>query len=89
MGERGTGKGAWSSKKLTAAVEGHAARPRRVVLLDALLVDGLLGDDVAGAEEHGGGDGLREEGPAGQPGLVPVGLEQVRGQHRRVEEIPW
>lgn len=56
---------------LTTTVEGHAASAGDIVLLDALLIDGLLGDDIAGAEEDRRGDGLGEEGPGGQPGLVP------------------
>lgn len=43
------------------------------MLLDALLVNGLLGNDIASAEEHGSGDSLGEEGPAGESSLVPVG----------------
>lgn len=58
--------------ELTSTVEDHAAGPGQVVLLKALLVDGLLGNDVAGAEEDGGGDGLGEEGPLDQLGLVPL-----------------
>jgi hypothetical protein len=41
------------------------------MLLQALLVDGLLGDDVAGAEEDGRGDDLGQQGPLDQLGLVP------------------
>lgn len=57
---------------LTTTVEGHTASAGKVVLLNALLFDGLLRNDVAGAKEDGGGDGLGEKGPCGQPGLVPV-----------------
>lgn len=41
------------------------------MLLEALLVDCLLGDDVAGAEEDGRGDDLGQQGPLDQLGLVP------------------
>lgn len=58
--------------ELTSTVQRHAARPGKIVLLDALLVNGLLGNDVAGAEEHAGGDSLGEEGPSGQSSLVPA-----------------
>ena len=59
--------------KRTSAVEDHAAGAGQVMLLQALLVDGLLGDDVAGAEEDGRGDDLCQQGPLGQLGLVPEG----------------
>lgn len=62
-----------------AAVEGHAAGAGEVVALGAALLDGLLGDDVAGGEEDGGGDALREEGARGQAGLVPFERCQLRG----------
>jgi hypothetical protein len=55
-----------------AAVEGHAGRAREVMSLDAIALDGLLGEGVAGCEEDGGGDGLCEERARGQLGLVPV-----------------
>lgn len=42
------------------------------MLLNALLVDGLLGNNVTSAKEDGSGDSLGEEGPSGQSGLVPV-----------------
>lgn len=59
-------------ERLTSAVEGHARGAGELVLLDALLLDGLLGDDVARGEEDGGGDALGEQGPGGQAGLVPL-----------------
>lgn len=68
------GKGDWGEGPLTTTVEGHAASAGKIMLLNALFVDGLLSNDVAGAEEDGGGDGLGEEGPSGQSGLVPVGF---------------
>lgn len=61
------------SRELTSAVEDHAAGAGQVMLLQALLVDGLLGDDVAGAEEDGRGDDLGQQGPLDQLGLVPGG----------------
>lgn len=61
---------AWDS--LTTTVENHTTRPSEVMLLESLLVHSLLGDDIAGAKEHGGSDGLGEEGPANQLSLVPV-----------------
>lgn len=60
---------------LTSAVEDHAAGAGQVMLLQALLVDGLLGDDVAGAEEDGRGDDLGQQGPLEQLGLVPEGVK--------------
>lgn len=36
---------------LTTTVEGHTASASKVMLLNALLVDGLLGDDIASAKE--------------------------------------
>lgn len=56
---------------LTSAVENHAAGAGEVMLLQALLVDGLLGDDVAGAEEDSRGDDLGQQGPLDQLSLVP------------------
>lgn len=47
------------------------------MLLKALLVHGLLGDDVAGAEEDGRGDDLGQQGPLDQLGLVPAGRFSV------------
>lgn len=64
-------KGFGQSISLTTTVEGHAASAGKVMLLETLFVDGLLGNNVAGAEEDGGSDGLCEEGPSGQSGLVP------------------
>lgn len=55
-----------------AAVEGHAGRAGEVMALDAIALDRLLGEGVAGCEEDGGGDGLCEERARGQLGLVPV-----------------
>lgn len=40
--------------------------------LDALLLDDLLGDDIAGREEHRRGDALREQWPGRQFALVPT-----------------
>lgn len=42
------------------------------MLIKALLVDHLLGNDIAGAKEDGSGDGLGEERPFDQLGLVPA-----------------
>ena len=41
---------------------------------EAALLDGLLGDAVACGEEDGGCDGLGEEGPRREAGLIPVKL---------------
>lgn len=57
---------------LTSAVEDHATSSGSIVLLNTLLLDGLLGDDITGAEEHGRRDDLGEQRPAGELGLVPV-----------------
>lgn len=60
---------------LTSTVEDHATGPGRIVLLDALLLDGLLGDDITGAKEHSRCDHLGEQRPAVELGLVPVNGE--------------
>lgn len=68
--------GAQTNKdKLASAIEDHAAGAGQVMLVQALLVDGLLGDDVAGAEEDGRGDDLGQQGPLDQLGLVPGGFK--------------
>lgn len=58
--------------QLTTTIEGHTASASKVMLLNALFINGLLGDDVASAKEDGGGDCLGEQGPSGQSGLIPV-----------------
>jgi hypothetical protein len=55
-----------------AAVEDHAAGTGEVVVLEALLLDELLGHGVAGREEDACGDGLGKDWARGQLGLVPV-----------------
>lgn len=55
-----------------AAVEDHAAGACEVVVLDAPLLDELLGHGVAGREEDACGDRLGEDGARGQLRLVPV-----------------
>jgi hypothetical protein len=57
----------------TATVEDHAASTREVVVLEALLLDQLLGHGIASREEDAGGDGLGKDRARGQLGLVPVG----------------
>jgi hypothetical protein len=47
------------------------------MLVDALPVDQLLRGNVADSEEDGRGDGLREEGPRREAGLVPRGLSVI------------
>lgn len=47
--------------------------------LDTALLDGLLGDDVAGREEDRGGDALGEEGARRQASLVPGRCRQFKG----------
>ncbi len=42
-------------KWLTSSVEDHASRSLEIMLLQTLLLDGLLGHDVSGGEENGGG----------------------------------
>ena len=54
------------------AVEDHAAGAGEVMVLEALLLDQLLGHGVAGREEDASGDGLGEDWARGQLGLVPV-----------------
>lgn len=39
-------------KRVTAAVEGHSACAGEIVLVDADLLNGLLGHDIAGCEEY-------------------------------------
>ena len=56
-----------------ATVEDHATGTREVVVLEALLLDQLLGHGVASREEDAGGDRLGEDGARGQLGLVPIG----------------
>ena len=58
----------------TSAVQSHAGRPLEIVFVEAGSIDGLLGEDVAGCEEHGCRDCLGEEGLAGEIGLVPRAL---------------
>lgn len=41
------------------------------MLLKTCFVDGLLGNHIASAKEDTSGDGLGEQGPAGQLSLVP------------------
>lgn len=69
--------------KLTSAIEDHATGAGQVMLLQALLIDGLLGDDVAGSEEDGRGDDLCQQGPTGQLGLVP-GVQSISIVHTRL-----
>lgn len=57
-----------------AAVEDHAASTCEVMILDALLLDQLLGHGVASREEDAGGDRLGKDRARGQLGLVPVGV---------------
>ena len=56
-----------------AAVEDHAAGAGEVMVLEALLLDQLLGHGVASREEDAGGDRLGKDRARGQLGLVPVG----------------
>lgn len=56
-----------------ATVEDHAAGTREVVVLEALLLDQLLGHGVASREEDAGGNRLGKDWARGQLGLVPVG----------------
>lgn len=48
--QRGTWFVAARVGSLTSTVEGHTASPSEVMLLKSLLVDDLLGNDIAGAE---------------------------------------
>lgn len=57
--------------ELTTAVEGHAACAGPFVLLEAALIDELLGGDVTGREEDGGGDALREQRTSRESCLIP------------------
>lgn len=57
--------------ELTTAVESHAACAGPFVLLEAALIDELLGSDVTGREEDGGGDALGEQRASREPCLIP------------------
>lgn len=46
------------------------------MLLETALVDELLGGNVTGGEEHGGGDALSEEGARGEAAVVPIWCRQ-------------
>lgn len=63
--------GAGAQGRRTAAVEGHAACAGKIVVLGALLLDGLLGDNVTCGKEDAGGDALGEQWARGQASLVP------------------
>jgi hypothetical protein len=65
------GKGGMGAE-LTSAVEGHPAGPGKLMLLDALLLNELLGHDIANAKEYRCGHGLGEQRARRQPCLVPV-----------------
>lgn len=56
----------------TSAVEGHAAGSSEFVVLEAFLLDELLGHGITGCEEDGGGDALGEQWARGQLSLVPT-----------------
>lgn len=47
--------------------------------LDAIALDGLLCEGVAGCEEDSGSDGLGEERARGQLGLVPARRRRLVG----------
>lgn len=58
--------GLWVSRcldwgTLTSSVEGHPARPGKLVFLDALLLNELLGHDITDAKEHRGRHSLGEQ----------------------------
>lgn len=54
------------------------------MLLEAPLLDELLGRDVAGREEDGGGHALGKERASGESAVVPV--TGVRQRSRRASE---
>lgn len=70
-----------------ASVEGHAAGTGEVVALDAIALDGLLSESVAGCEEDGGGDRLSEEWARGQLGLVPACHRRLEDRGQHVEDM--
>lgn len=77
-----------------AAVEDHATGTGEVVVLDALLLDQLLGHAVAGREEDACGDGLGKDRARGQLGLVPMvalaGITRSRGYRApRTSATSW
>lgn len=59
-------------KRHTTTVEEHATGAGILVLVDALLLDGLLGGDVADCEQYGGGDALRQKRARRELALVPA-----------------
>ena len=64
------------------------------MILDALLLDQLLGHGVASREEDTGGDGLGKDRARGQLGLVPIGatVSEVRIYRRggqRTSAASW
>lgn len=71
---------------LTAAVEGHAAGTGQVMLLDASLLNELLGSDVAGREEHGRRHALSEQRTGGKSAIVPAVKSEVCEVANDIEE---
>lgn len=65
------------TRKLTTAVEGHAAGTGKVVLFQTALVYELLGGYIASGKENGGSDALSEEGARGEAAVVPGGGSSV------------
>lgn len=57
--------------ELTTTVEGHAACAGPFVLLEAALIDELLGGDVTGREEDSSGDALGEQRASRESCLIP------------------
>lgn len=47
----------------TSTVEDHTASSGKIMFLNSLLVDDLLGNDITSAKEDGSGDSLGEKGP--------------------------
>lgn len=75
----------------TSAVQRHAPSPAHVMFVESLAVNQLLGQDIATAKQdlrvldalsgwlgtYSAGDAGCEDGPAGEFGLVPGGLDRA------------
>lgn len=65
-------------RRRTSAIEGHASRANKVMLLDAPLLDQLLGGEVAYCKQDRGCHRLCEEWPRREAGLIP-GSKKKKG----------
>lgn len=65
----------------TSTVESHAAGAGEVMALGTLLLNQLLGCDIAGCEENRRRHTLSEQWPGSQPGVVPVSQSAVNSRN--------